>query len=312
MAFNRFVNLHHQAPRLQQRPNDPLILRLFFVPKRAANAVFEADNEANNSGISAGAISVGHPDLIASISSLPATAVSGSTITLGGRIENRGTAVALGSWLDRAYLSTDAVLNQNNTLLGELAHAGPLAAGGGYDVSFNVPLPVDASGIRYLLLVGDATNQVNELADAREVLQLDVHHRFLSAFVHPFSEAVTESVYHPIYRGDWPIEDHYAEELVLLYACTFAIDELRDLERMTRREPTAVFTRWDEVRTELEIAEAQIAHFWAPGRAPYAFDRIHEANQRVFDAYDAQHAAGAPLTRPDIPDPRRLLDKEIR
>src|SRR5205085_3062165 len=93
-----------------------------------------------------------------------------STITLGGRIENRGTAAALGSWFDRAYLSTDAVLNQNDALLGELAHAGPLAAGGGYDVSFNVPLPVDASGIRYLLLVGDATNQVNELGDERNNL----------------------------------------------------------------------------------------------------------------------------------------------
>lgn len=154
--------------------------------------------------------------------------------------------------------------------------------------------------------------QVNDLASAREILQLDVHHRFLSAFTHPFSEGVTDDVYHPIYHGDWPIPDHYAEELVLLYAATFAIDELHDLELMTRREPAAAFARWDEVLSDIDAAERQVAHFWAPGRPPFSFDRIHEANQRVFDAYDAQHAAGTPLTRPDIPDPLRMRVDEIR
>ena len=47
------------------------------------------------------------------------------------------------------------------------------------------------------------TNLVlNELALPREVAQLDVHHRFLSAFVHPFSENVTDDVYHPVFHGD--------------------------------------------------------------------------------------------------------------
>ena len=154
--------------------------------------------------------------------------------------------------------------------------------------------------------------RVNDLAGEREILQLDVHHRFLSAFVHPFSEGVTDDVYHPVYHGDWPIADHYAEELILLYACTFAIDELRDLERMTRREPRAVFFDWNLVQLETDAAEQLIAHFWAPGREPFAFDRVHEGNQRAFDVYDAQHAAGLPLTRPDIPDPRGLRDEEIR
>jgi hypothetical protein len=39
---------------------------------------------------------------------------------------------------------------------------------------------------------------------------------------------------------------------------------------------------------------------------------VNEANQQVFDAYDAQHAADASMTRPAIPDPRRLADDNVR
>jgi hypothetical protein len=153
---------------------------------------------------------------------------------------------------------------------------------------------------------------LNGLASERELTQLEVHYRFLSAFVHPFSEDVTDHVYHPHYHGDWPIEDHYALELVLLYACTFAIDELRDFERMSTREPRVDLAGWDAVRVALADGEAQTAHLWAPGRAPYSYDRINEANQRAFDAYDAEHDAGRPMTRPRIADPRLLRDDEIR
>ena len=66
------------------------------------------------------------------------------------------------------------------------------------------------------------------------------------------------------------------------------------------------------VTQDIVRGEAHIAHLWMPGRPPYDHDRVHEANQRVFDAYDAQHAASTPTTRPEIPDPRRLSDDEIR
>ena len=157
-----------------------------------------------------------------------------------------------------------------------------------------------------------ANLRLNGLASDREVLQLDVHHRFLSAFTHPFSEQVTDSIYRHRFQGDWPTEEHYAQELVLLYVCAFAIDELRDFERMTRREPLVDLVGWDAVERELEAGEARIAHLWPPGRPPHLYDRVHEANQRVFDAYDEQRAAGKTLTRPDIPDPRQLSDDEIR
>jgi len=154
--------------------------------------------------------------------------------------------------------------------------------------------------------------QLNQLATEREVLQLDVHYRFLSAFVHPFSEHITDSVYRQQIQGDWPTEEHFAEELVLLYVCTLAIDELRAFEAMTHRDPRVDLHNWDEVRRELDLAEAQIAHAWAPGRSPFAFDRVYETNQRVFDATAELHASGQPMSPQDGEDPRALRDDDIR
>lgn len=157
-----------------------------------------------------------------------------------------------------------------------------------------------------------ANLKLNRLATDRELLQLDVHHRFLSAFVHAFSKEVVDRVYRQRVMGDWPEEDHYSQELVLLYACWLALDELRDFQQMTLRRPEVSLADADEIAPLLETVEAQITHLWAPGRGPYAYDRVHEANQLVFDAYDAQHASGQPMVRPAIPDPRSLPEDEIR
>ena len=106
-------------------------------------------------------------------------------------------------------------------------------------------------------------------------------------------------------------QDHYAEELVLLYVCAIAIDELGDFERMSTNEPQVDLADWDSVRSELSTAEARIAHFWPPGRPPYSYDRAKEANQRVFDVA-AQHDAGVALTHPPTPPPDTIPDAEIR
>lgn len=148
-----------------------------------------------------------------------------------------------------------------------------------------------------------ASVQLNSLATEREVAGLDVHYRFLSAFVHPVSKEVTDSVYARQRMGDWPTPDHYSHELVLLYSCWLAIDEIRDFERMTEREPRAGLSGMEVVLRDLDRAEALIEHLWAPGRAPYSYDRAVELNQRVFDTYTAQRRAGVPTTvkRPEQP-----------
>src|SRR2546426_10649872 len=86
---------------------------------------------------------------------------------------------------------------------------------------------------------------LNGLATEREIMQLNVHHRFLSGFTHPFSQDVTDSVYRQRIHGDWPTPEHYAMELLLRVRLLIAIDELRDFERMTQREPRVDLDGWD-------------------------------------------------------------------
>jgi len=152
---------------------------------------------------------------------------------------------------------------------------------------------------------------LNGLATETEVVQLDVHYRFLSMYTHPFTEDITDRLYGRL-GGGWPKEDHYAEELVLLYACSLAIDELRVFERMTENEPRVDLADWHEVRREVATAEVQIAHFWAPGRRPFSYDRATEANQRVFDAVAAQQEAGVVVQRPPTSGPETITDDQIR
>ncbi len=153
---------------------------------------------------------------------------------------------------------------------------------------------------------------LNDLANETEIVQIDVHHRFLSTYVHPFTEDITNRLYGRNPVGAWPREDHYSEELVLLYVSTIATDELRDFERMSQNEPRIDLAGWDAVRRDIATTRALTAHFWPPGRPPFSYDRAKEANQRVFDVIAAQHEAGTTLERPPTVPPETIPDDEIR
>ena len=73
---------------------------------------------------------------------------------------------------------------------------------------------------------------------------------------------------------------HIGPQLLPGYVCFIAIDELRDFERMTQRERRADLDGWDAVTQDLGRGEAHVAHLWLPGRPPYDYDRVHEANQQ--------------------------------
>ncbi|HEX7097138.1 MAG TPA: CARDB domain-containing protein, partial [Acidimicrobiales bacterium] len=128
----------------------------------ALGEVFEQGREANN--LSAGsAVQIVHPDLRAVQLTAPADAVSGDTIALGWRVLNDGSGAASGKWIDRLYLSRDAVWDGNDRLLGSVEHTGGLGAGEQYDASLAAPLPIDAAGDYFLLVRSDADNAVREL-----------------------------------------------------------------------------------------------------------------------------------------------------
>jgi hypothetical protein len=67
--------------------------------------------------------------------------------------------------------------------------------------------------------------QLHGIVDDFTGTQVDLHYRFLSAFVHPASERVLRLAYPR--NSTWPTFDHYSEELVLLYVCSWRFKSLR-------------------------------------------------------------------------------------
>ncbi|MEF8723661.1 MAG: CARDB domain-containing protein [Candidatus Accumulibacter delftensis] len=133
------------------------------VSSDVGDTVFEGSQEGNNSSVSTATLGVVHPDLRPVLVSAPAGALSSEAIVVAWQMRNAGSSDAFGAWTDRLYLSRDATLGADDTLLGELAHGGPLATGASYDAQLQVNLPLAASGDYFLLLVGDALGQVHEL-----------------------------------------------------------------------------------------------------------------------------------------------------
>ncbi|RYD85586.1 MAG: APHP domain-containing protein, partial [Verrucomicrobiaceae bacterium] len=131
----------------------------------AASAVFEKGREANNTLLAANTTVVGRPDLVSSIVSAPANAVSGNVVTVQAKIRNNGSDTAFGAWVDRFYLSTSANGTGNDLLLAEVAATGPLGAGTEYVRNVNLLLPLEVSGEWFIVVRTDAAGDVNEFSN---------------------------------------------------------------------------------------------------------------------------------------------------
>src|SRR5262249_25603177 len=104
-----------------------------------------------------------------------------------------GTADALGSWVDRIYLSSNDILDASDRLIGELAHAGPLAKGANYTGQLDLALPVELSGPRFVLLQTDAAGQVTELDGENN----NVTSSAISITLAPFADLAVSNVTGP-------------------------------------------------------------------------------------------------------------------
>ncbi|MCY2992548.1 MAG: hypothetical protein NTY19_32405, partial [Planctomycetota bacterium] len=104
------------------------------------------------------------PDLVPASLDVPATGLVGQPLTVGWRIENRGTGDTWGvTWNDHVYLSADNVLDEHDRLLGFRPNPGLVYAGGSYDVSTAWTLPGDLlPGSYYVLLKTDVGETVPE------------------------------------------------------------------------------------------------------------------------------------------------------
>ncbi|WP_285730004.1 hypothetical protein [Nocardiopsis sp. ATB16-24] len=120
----------------------------------------------------------------------------------------------------------------------------------------------------------------NGFADGESVRALDVHYRFLSAFVHPNTDA-TRLLYGNR-TWEWPSYDHYSSELVLLYVIVLSVEETRNFLKMADNSPRVGISDRDSLEALCDQAWDMSSHLWFPGQPPHGYDRFVEANRRGF------------------------------
>jgi hypothetical protein len=142
--------------------------------------------------------------------------------------------------------------------------------------------------------------EVNSLADAFALEQLDTHYRFLSAFTHPTTDT-RELVYG---RNQWtvPFYDHYTSELCLLYIAALAAWELRTLLAMSQRKPTVGIDGQHEIEALRFALERASSHLWFLGQGPSDYDRFQARNKAAWKGRSGDNGWRERLHVPDVPD----------
>ncbi len=137
----------------------------FLVETDNRNQVDEQSNEGDN--LAAGGPTdvelTDPPDLQVTTVSSPAQGFSGQPITLSYTVTNEGEGrTTVESWSDQIFLSTDKVLDENDTFLGSNRHTGVLNSGESYSETQTVNLPIGVSGNFFFIVSTDVSNEVFE------------------------------------------------------------------------------------------------------------------------------------------------------
>lgn len=115
-----------------------------------------------------------------------------------------------------------------------------------------------------------------------DMARIDVHYRFLSSYVHPISDRQAATYGH---NQPWPQYDHYASELILLYAITIAVREIRSFVTMCVMEPEVGLRDSAKLRSECDRLWASASHLWFPGQPKQAYDQFEYANRIAYEKY---------------------------
>jgi len=104
-----------------------------------------------------------HADLILEAITVPSESLSGEEIEIIWRVRNQGThATNSANWLDSIYLSSDQLLDSDDTQLGLISHTGAIAPDRTYTNTARVELPDGISGDYYILVKADEEDGVYE------------------------------------------------------------------------------------------------------------------------------------------------------
>ena len=136
----------------------------------------------------------------------------------------------------------------------------------------------------YLTWSAMLTNlQENQLVDEVDAGRLAAHYRFLSGFAHPVVDHRRETYGHDALMG-WPKYNHYSGELVLLYAITFGVLELKNFIVSLEARPSPSLANVGDVKQMVEAAESAASYFWFLGARPHPYDIWKARNEIAFQA----------------------------
>jgi len=165
-------------------------LDAFFAVPHVSNAgqyylIFCADSlgaqaeteESNNYLAIPVNLDINGPDLQVISASAPASASLGSSITVSWTVKNQGVAAASNDWWDVIYMSTDAILDENDVYLGQSrTNDAPLAAGSTYSGSRSLSIPsISAAGQYYILFSTDDYGIQGETDESNNHLALPIN-----------------------------------------------------------------------------------------------------------------------------------------
>lgn len=103
------------------------------------------------------------PDLIVTSIQLPASGFSGQSFSVQWQVRNNGLGGTQNrQWLDRIYLSTDAILDNQDITLGTVQNVSELQPGGSYVNAATFTLPQGINNNYYAIVVTNAYFQVSE------------------------------------------------------------------------------------------------------------------------------------------------------
>jgi hypothetical protein len=143
-------------------------------------------NEKNNLTFSQSHIDIHlkQTDLTVVSAMAPYSAITGQSATFNWQVQNTGEdSVIKHSWQDCIYLSSDEILDENDIVLGEIAHTSMLNSGQRIDKSLTASIPPLMDGHYYAIIRVDAQNNIFE-ADAEQnntyVISspIHIHHLF--------------------------------------------------------------------------------------------------------------------------------------
>lgn len=102
-----------------------------------------------------------YADLRVSVLNAPAIAYDGQMALVTWTVQNSGTGMAFGGWVDTVSISSNSS-GTNATLLNGFVHIGGLAEGATYTTTQAVPIPAGYNGEFYLKVTTDAQGNVSE------------------------------------------------------------------------------------------------------------------------------------------------------